>query len=110
LLDAGWLTAWYLGDQLTVVDPETGISEVQRVYEIELVIGTESQIQAVLGDVLDPAITAVLEPAGPVQSGGPAQSGQDLTAATVAAGTVVTAPSPLPSAGTWKETGQSTLR
>lgn len=96
LLDAGWLTAWYLGDQLTVVDPETGISEVQRVYEIELVIGTESQVQAVLGDVVDPAIVAILEPV----EGGP----------TVAAGTVVTAPSPLPSPGTWKETGQATLR
>jgi hypothetical protein len=105
LLDAGWLTAWYLGDQLTVVDPETGISEVQRVYEIELVIGTEGQVQAVLGDVADPAIIAILEPAGPAGPAGPVEGG-----ITVAAGTVVTAPSPLPSAGTWKETGQATLR
>lgn len=99
LLDSGWLSAYYLGDQLTVVDPDTGVSEVQRVYEIELVLGSERQVRAVLGSVVDPAVTAILEP----PDGG---SGGD---GLVAVGTVVTAPSPLPGAGTWKETSPSAL-
>lgn len=98
LLEAGWLTAWQVGDKLAVEDPLTGVVETVRVYGVEVTLGTEQLVRALMdAPSMAPELLAALD--------------HDSTkdGDFVAVASVLTAPTPVGTAGTWKETSPSAL-
>jgi hypothetical protein len=98
LLEAGWLTAWQVGDLLLVEDPATGVQQAARVYGVEITLGTEQLVRALFDEpAMDPMVAAALD-TDSTRDG-------DYVAIT----RVWTAAAPLEPTGTWKETSPTAL-
>lgn len=98
LLEAGWLTAWQIGDLLLVEDPATGVRHVSRVYGVEITLGTEQLVRALFDEpAMDPMVAATLD-TDSTRDG-------DYVAIT----RVWTAATPPEPVDTWKETSPTAL-
>lgn len=100
LLEAGFLTAWNVGDKITVVDSATGISSKVRVYEVTITIGTEQGIAALFDEPSE---------AGTLIAAAKAIQGKDYTAEEIARArevlglaTIRTSPAPGFRGRSWK--------
>lgn len=104
LLEAGWLTAFNVGDKIVVVDPETGVQEAVRVYEIQIAVGTESMVGAMLDTPSLEPYKIALAKFGYVTQGGRGDGGQLVAVANLLLG-----PTADKRTFTWKETDPSNL-